>query len=121
MKKTMLGHVALGFPPEGGQLKRNMVLGLLPLRCSPSARWLFGVGIARHGPRLALDLQGKTQNNIGSWPRADLALPHPQAGRPSIAWRLLSLLLGAVQAPRRAWATYTFCIIVLKIFFFKYN
>jgi len=41
MKKTLLEHVALGFPPEGGQRKCHMVLGLLPLGCSPSARWCF--------------------------------------------------------------------------------
>jgi hypothetical protein len=49
MKKIMLGHVALGFPPEGGQHRRHVVHGLLPLRCSPSVRWHFGLGPARHG------------------------------------------------------------------------
>jgi len=55
----MLGHVALEFPPGGGQPKRHVVLGLLPLGCSPSARWRFGLGIHKHGPRLALGLAGQ--------------------------------------------------------------
>ena len=58
MKKTTLRHVALEFPPEGGQPKRHMALGLLPLLCSPRVRWHFGLGTARHDPRLALNLAG---------------------------------------------------------------
>jgi hypothetical protein len=38
--------------------------------------------------------------------------------RPSAACRLISFLLGAIQASHGAWATYTFSIIVLKIYFF---
>jgi len=52
----MLEHVAFGFPPEDEQSKRHVALGMLPLCCSPSARWRFGLGIARYGPRLALGL-----------------------------------------------------------------
>jgi len=73
MKKTMLGHVALGFSPEGRQPKRHVVLDLLPLGCSPSARWRFGLVTHRHDPTLALSLTGRTQSRIGSWPRADQA------------------------------------------------
>jgi hypothetical protein len=60
--------------------------------------------------------------SLGRWgrPRAHVALwlPHPQASRPRAAWRVISFLLGAVQALHGAWAAYTFSIIVLKIFFF---
>jgi hypothetical protein len=61
MKKTTLGHVALGFPLEGGQPKRHVALGLLPFDYSPSATWCFGLGTHRHGPRLALGLVGQDQ------------------------------------------------------------
>ena len=59
MKKTMFGHVTLAFPPEGGHPKRHVALHMLPLRCSPSARWRFDLGTAKHGPRLALSLAGQ--------------------------------------------------------------
>jgi hypothetical protein len=45
-------------------------------------------------------------------------LPYPQADRPSAAWHLLSFLLGALRAPRGAWAAYTFSIIARKIYIF---
>jgi len=58
MKKTTLGHVALRFPPKGGQPGHHVARGLLPLHCIPSARWRFGFGIFRRGPWLALGLAG---------------------------------------------------------------
>jgi len=58
MKKALLGHMALGFSPEGRQTKRHAALDPLSLGCSPSARWRFGLGTQRHGPRLALGLVG---------------------------------------------------------------
>jgi len=61
MKKITLGHVALGFPPESGQPKRHVALGLLPLGCSSSATWCFGLDTHRHSPRLALGLVGQDQ------------------------------------------------------------
>jgi len=67
----MLGHVALEFSPESRQPKRHVALDLLPLGCSPSARWRFGQITHRHGPMLALGLTGRTQTRIGSCPRAD--------------------------------------------------
>jgi len=51
--------VTFEFSLEGGQLKHHMALGLLPLRCSPRARWRYGVGTARHGPRLTLGQAGQ--------------------------------------------------------------
>ena len=56
MKKTTLGHVALGFPLEGGQPERQCCVW--PASSALSARWRFGLGTARHGTRLALDLAG---------------------------------------------------------------
>ena len=57
-----------------------------------------GLQVRRH---LAIGLPG-----LRSWgiPRAPVALwlPRPQAGRSSSAWRLISFLLGAVQAPHGA-------------------
>jgi len=41
------------------QLKRYMALELLPLGCSPSARWRFDLGTHKHGPKLALGLIGQ--------------------------------------------------------------
>ena len=50
MKKITLGHMALGFPHEGGQPKCDVALGLLPLRYNPSVSW-----------RLAWALSGTAQ------------------------------------------------------------
>jgi hypothetical protein len=100
IKKTTLGHVTLGFSPEGKQPKRHVALGLLPVGCSPSATWRFGLGTHRHGPRLALGWQGRTQNIIGSWPRADqaprgawAASPQALSTAPSSTWSASSWVL----------------------------
>jgi hypothetical protein len=65
MKKTTLRHLALEFSPESGQPKRHVALGLTTLRCSPSARWRFGLGTHRHGPSLALGLAGCATLRLG--------------------------------------------------------
>jgi hypothetical protein len=114
--KTMLGHVALGFPPEGGQPKRHVALDLLPLRYSPSTRWRLGLGNARHGPRLVLGQVG--QDRKQHWvlaacePSVTWCLGSSTPDRKhNVTWRLLCFLLRAAQAPRGAWAAYTFNII----------
>jgi len=58
-KKTTLGHMTLEFLPGGEQPKSHVVLGLLSLGCSPSAKWRFGLGIHKQDPRLALGLAGQ--------------------------------------------------------------
>jgi len=91
--------MALGFPPEGGQPKHHMALGLLSLHCSLNARWRFGLGTARNGPRLAWAWQGRTQNSIGCWPQANQAPrgawttpPQASSTTPPGAWSASSLV-----------------------------
>ena len=110
MKKTTLGHSALGFPPEGGQPKRHVALGLFPLRCSPSARWRFDVGTARLGPQLALGLAGQDPKQHWILAGSRLSATRPQEGRPSAAWRLL-FLIGCT--PSTTWR--------LGCLYFQYN
>jgi hypothetical protein len=71
-------------------------LGVLPLSARSTRPWMLG----------------HTKSARGA-----LATT-PTGNRPSAACRLISFLLGAIQASHGAWAAYTFSIIVLKIYFF---
>jgi hypothetical protein len=112
----LLGLGARGKPRR--QASRHLVLGMPGLGRwdRPRAHAALATLPTSRPPKCRVTLAFLS---LGCTPSAMWCLlPCPQVDRPSVAWHLLSFLLGALRALSGTWAAYTFNIIASKIYMF---